>query len=164
MSMNKALIAELKHEAANTRKMLERVPVEHFGWRPHEKSMTLQRIASHLAEIPTWVNMGVEQDELNFATFERKPFTPTSAQDIVDLFDKNLAAAVTALEGASDETLNSTWTMRNGDHVIYAIPKVAVVRNFTLNHSVHHRGQLSVYLRLLDVAVPGMYGPSADEK
>ncbi len=164
MALNNALIAELKHEAVNTRKMLERVPAEHFGWRPHEKSMSLERIASHLAEIPTWINMSVDQDEVDFATWKREPFTPGSTQEIVALFDKNLEAAVKSLEAASDEKLHETWKLRNGEHVFYELPKTVIVRNFALNHTVHHRGQLSVYLRLLDVPVPGMYGPSADEK
>jgi len=164
MALNKALIAELTHEAKNTRKILERVPEEHFGWKPHEKSMSLQKIATHLAEIPTWVNLTVGQNELNFATWQRTPTPCNSTKEIVELFDKNLEAAVKCLEEATDESLHEKWTMRNGEHVIYELPKTVAVRNLALNHTVHHRGQLSVYLRLLDVAVPGMYGPSADDK
>ncbi len=164
MALNKALIAELTHEAVNTRKMLERVPQEHFAWKPHEKSMTLQRIASHVADLPTWVSTGIKTDELDMGA---KPFTPilfNSTEEILEHFDNTLAQAIKDLEEASDELLHEKWVFRHGDHVIFNLPKAAVVRNFAMNHTVHHRGQLSVYLRLLDVPVPGMYGPSADDR
>ena len=164
MALNKALIAELKHEATNTRKMLERVPEDKFSWKPHEKSMTLQRIATHLAEIPTWVTNAVKNDELDFATWVRKPSAISNTKELVEHFDKTIAEAVETLENASDEVLHEKWTLRRGDHVIFEMPKVVAVRNLALNHSLHHRGQLSVYLRLLDIPVPGMYGPSADEQ
>jgi len=164
MSANTALIGELKHESANTRKMLERVPTDKLGWQPHEKSMKLERLASHIAELPVWFERIINANEFDFATavFKREPKGNTEA--ILKLFDERLADAIKALESASDEDLNGTWTFRRGEQIIFQMPKKVALRSMGFNHIYHHRGQLSVYLRLLDVAVPGMYGPSADEK
>ncbi len=163
MAMKDALIAELKHEATNTRKMLQRVPADKFDWKPHEKSMTLGRLAAHVAEIPVWVNRTVPVEEFDFAknTFARNTYADNAA--LLKVFDEKLAEAIVCLQNATDETLNGIYTMRRGDHIIFQLPRKVVLRNFTFNHIVHHRGQLSVYLRLLDIPVPGMYGPSADE-
>ncbi len=163
MAMKDALIAELKHEATNTRKMLERVPTDQFDWKPHEKSMTLGRLAAHVAEIPVWVIRTVPVEEFDFAknTFTRNTYADNAA--LLKVFDEKLAEAIACLQNASDETLNGVYTMRRGDHIIFQLPRKVVLHNFTFNHIVHHRGQLSVYLRLLDIPVPGMYGPSADE-
>lgn len=164
MALNTALLAELKHESANTRKMLERVPSDNLAWKPHEKSFSVGYLASHIANLPTWMGLTLLQDELDF---EKTPFkTPLgiSTQDIVEKFDKNLEEAIKVMEETSDEVLNSSWTMRRGDHIFFTMPKKVCLRNFLFNHIVHHRGQLSVYLRLLDIPVPGMYGPSADER
>lgn len=157
------LAAELEQEAKSTRKMLERVPAEKLDWKPHEKSMSLMQLAVHVAEIPSWTGPSVNAPELDFATFEYNPPTVTSADELVAMFDKNVADALGVLRGAEDATFGESWTMRNGETVYFTMPKAAVMRGFVMSHFIHHRGQLSVYLRLLDVPIPSIYGPSADE-
>jgi uncharacterized damage-inducible protein DinB len=164
MSFNTALIAELKHESANTRKMLERVPTDKLDWQPHEKSMKLERLASHIAELPIWFERIINSNEFDFATAVLKREPKENSEAIVELFDERLASAIKALESASDENLSDAWTFRRGEQVIFQCPKRVALRSMGFNHIYHHRGQLSVYLRLLDIPVPGMYGPSADEK
>ena len=164
MQLNEGLIAELQHEAVSTRKMLERVPADKFGWKPHEKSMTLGRLASHIAEIPGWTNETINQDVLDFAKMEYEPFEPNSAEELVKFFDDKLASALDTLKNnATDENLMGMWTMKNGETVYMTMPRIAVMRGFVLSHLIHHRAQLGVYLRLLDVPIPSSYGPSADE-
>ncbi len=163
MSQKQALIAELQMEAANTRKILERVPVEKNDWKPHAKSMSLGRLASHVAEIPGWVTVTLETDELDFAKSEYKPVVAASTEELLDILDKNMAKAVKTLETIPDEEFDKMWTMRNGDQVFFTLPKKVVLRTFAYSHNFHHRAQLGVYLRLLDIPVPGMYGPTADE-
>jgi len=162
MPMNAALIGELKQESVNTRKMLERVPTDKIDWQTHEKSMKIERLATHIAELPVWFERIVNANEFNFAVLKREPKESTEA--IVKLFDERLANAIKALESASDENLNDSWTFRRGEQIIFQLPKKVAIRSMGFNHIYHHRGQLSVYLRLLDIPVPGMYGPSADEK
>ena len=162
--LNQALIPEFKYEAASTRKMLEKVPFEKADWKPHEKSYTLARMAGHVAEILQWMTATLTTNELDFAKGEYKPFFPTSKDELLNLFDNVYQDALSNLEQATDETLKGSWTLKRGDHVIFTLPRIAALRSFVMNHLIHHRGQLSVYLRLLDVPVPGMYGPSADEK
>jgi len=163
MNLNEAMLGELQNEAASTRKMLELIPDDKLTWTPHEKSMTLGTLASHIAEIPTWVNATIEKDELDFATSDYKPFIPTSAEELVERFDKNMSAAVESLKNTSNETLMKNWKLRSGEDIYFDMPKIQVLRGFVLNHNVHHRGQLSVYLRLNDVPLPSVYGPTADE-
>ena len=164
MSTKTALLAELKHEAVNTRKMIERVPTEKLQWRPHAKSMTIGRLATHIAELPLWFERIVNTDEFDFgkAVFGRD--TKENTEMILQLFDERLREAVSTLEHADDEILNGQWNARRNEQLILQLPKKVALRNFAYNHVYHHRGQLSVYLRLLDIGVPGMYGPSADEK
>lgn len=163
MPIRDALIPEYEMELKNTRKMLDRVPFEKADWKPHEKSMSLGRLATHIAEIPYFMSNGINESEMDFAkgVFRNKP---ASKEELMQLFDSYAAKAMEDLKTASDDTLLSNWTMRNGPHVYFTMPKVIVARNFAMNHLYHHRGQLTVYLRLLDVPVPGMYGPSADDK
>lgn len=163
MGLSDPIIAELKHEAATTRKLLERVPEAAFGWKPHEKSMPLGRLAGHVAELPGLIPAIVAQDELDFASGDYKPFVATSAEELLETFDKAISKAMDLLETQTDEQLHKTWKLRSGDHVIINLPRAAVIRTLVLNHIVHHRGQLSVYLRLQDVPLPSIYGPSADE-
>ncbi|WP_240609309.1 DinB family protein [Flavipsychrobacter stenotrophus] len=163
MALNQILIAELKHESANTRKMLERVPTEKNDWKPHEKSMKIGRLASHIAEIPTWITMMVTSNELDLVNMPAKPFVAESSEELLSVFDQKLEEAVTALGGATDEYLQTNWILRRGEHVIYDMPRAAFLRSLGYSHLYHHRGQLSVYLRLLDIPVPGMYGPTADD-
>lgn len=163
MPLNEALIAELQMEAASTRKMLERVPEESSSWKPHEKSMTLGRLAQHLAEIPMWVSVTVDQDELDFAKEKYESKESTTNELLLKTFDENLSSALECLKNASDEKLMGNWTMRSGETVYFSMPKISVLRSFVLSHLIHHRGQLSVYLRMLDVPLPQVYGPTADE-
>jgi len=162
MALSRSLVAELKHEAASTRRILEAVPFASFDWRPHEKSMTIGRLASHIAEIPVWINRALGGNQFDFAGFvPAKPVFSDNASLLV-YFHQFLNNAVSALEAASDDALNENFVIRRGEHVLYQFPRKVMIRNFTMNHLLHHRGQLSVYLRLLDIPVPGMYGPSAD--
>lgn len=163
MTINQALINELQLEAASTRKMLEAVPAEKFDWKPHEKSMTLRRLATHVAELAKWPKLIVSQSALDIAARTLDATEINTTQDLLDLHEKAVAESVQMLGTASDEQLMELWTLRKGDHVVFQLPKVAVLRGMCYNHTYHHRGQLSVFLRLLDVKVPGIYGPSADD-
>ena len=161
--MNQAIIAELQHESAVTRTVLERVPSEKFGWTPHEKSMSFGKLACHIAEMYLWFDSTLNDTELDFAKFDYKPFEAETTEQLLEFFDANVQAAIGHLQNASDEDLMVNWAMRNGEEVYFSMPRIQVVRAFMLNHIVHHRGQLSVYLRLNDIPVPSIYGPSADE-
>ncbi len=163
MSYNKPLIAELQMEAANTRKMLERVPVEKSDWKPHAKSMKLGNLANHVAELPSWITMTLSTDELDLSKMDYKPVLATTNDELTGKHDAHVAKAIEALENTPDEDFNKMWTLRNGESVIFTMPKKVVLRSVAYNHMIHHRGQLSVFLRLLDIPIPGMYGPSADE-
>ena len=158
----KTMLPEFDHEAALTRKTLARVPFEKADWKPHEKSFSLGELATHLADIPGWVDVTVNQD-----VFEMEgPYEPAQAdstEGLLALFDEKVAAARAVLEGASHDDLMATWSMKQGGEVVMSMPKIAVLRAFIVKHTVHHRAQLGVYLRLLDVPVPAIYGPSADE-
>lgn len=158
-----AFLSELENEADITRRCLERVPSDKFHWQPHEKSMPMGRLAVHCAEMFGWTENACMQDELDFSKFDYKPFEPQTTEELLEFFDEHIAKARAVLSQISDETFMKNWTMRNAEHVYFTMPKVAVVRGVIINHIVHHRGQLSVYLRLNDIAVPSIYGPSADE-
>lgn len=158
-----ALITEMEQEAATTRKCLERVPAEKFGWQPHEKSMTFGRLASHIAEMFGWTPPTMQNSELDFAKMDYKPYEPATTAELVEFLDKNVAEAIETLRNCDDSAFMENWTMRNGETVYFTMPKIAVMRSFVMNHVIHHRGQLSVYLRLNDIPVPSIYGPSADE-
>ena len=163
MALNQALLAELKHESSNTRKILERVPSDKLSWKPHEKSMTLGYLATHIAQLPRWIARVTNKNEFDLVANPIKRDSAESTEQLLHIFDDTLAENIAVLESANDDNLNSPWTFRRGDHIVFTLPRKVVLRNMAFNHLVHHRGQLSVYLRLLDVAVPGMYGPSADE-
>jgi uncharacterized damage-inducible protein DinB len=163
MPLNESFIAELQNEAKNSRKMLERVPAEKFSWKPHEKSMTLGRLATHVAELTNWTGVIVQHDELDFAKMDYKPPVVETNEELVQLFDKNYEQGLKDLKNADDKTLMGTWTMKNGETIFFTMPKMAVLRSFVFNHIIHHRAQLGVYLRLLDVPVPQTMGPTADE-
>ena len=158
------LLPEFDHEFAQTRKTLERVPVQHFGWKPREKSFSLRDLATHISNIPGWVPMTLNVNELDMDATSFPEFVPESNAELLDHFDAAVAEARKALEGAGAEQLMETWTMRSGGQTVFSMPEAAVLRSFIFNHNVHHRAQLSVYLRLLDVPVPALYGPSADEQ
>lgn len=164
MSQGQILAAELKREAIATRKMLERVPENSFAWKPHEKSMSLGELASHVADVPGWIPPTVNQEELDFANTDFKPARLNTPRELVEHFDQSLNAALDALQTVSDENLEKIWRLRRGEQILLEMPRASVVRAMVLSHLIHHRGQLSVYLRLKDVPVPSIYGPSADEK
>ncbi len=163
MNLIEPIIAELQQEAATTRKLLERVPPDQFAWKPHEKSMTLGRLAAHIAELYSFANPISTQDELDFATGNYEPFTPANLSELLEKFDKDVADAIEILKTQPDDRLRAAWRMRSGAQVFFEMPRITVLRSFMLNHIVHHRGQLSVYLRLRDVPLPPIYGPTADE-
>jgi uncharacterized damage-inducible protein DinB len=166
MALRDALLPEFDHEMATTRKTLERVPEGKPDWRPHPKSMTLGRLAGHLAELPSLGLAALQSESLDFnppGAPPRQPLVMSSRKQLLDIFDQNVAAVRTALAGASDEHLMKTWTLQSGGRTIFSMPRVSVLRTFFMNHVIHHRGQLSVYLRENNVPVPSIYGPSADE-
>ena len=166
MAISEAFLPEFDQEMANTRKTLERVPADKFGWRPHEKSGTMGWLAGHLATIPTWAAIAVGQDSLDLMPDGKPhepPAEPRTSKELLDTFDENVRAARAAIQGASDEHLMRNWALvRNGQEML-KMPRAAVIRGFVLNHTIHHRAQLGVYLRLNDIPVPSIYGPSADE-
>lgn len=163
MGMNQAIIGELQHESAVTRTVLERVPTDKFEYKPHEKSFSFVQLASHIAEAYQWFNSTLSETELDFSKIDYEPYKASSTEELLETFDKNVEMAIGLLENTSDEDLMINWTMRDGENVFFSMPRIQVVRSFILNHIVHHRGQLSVYLRLNDIPVPSIYGPSADE-
>lgn len=163
MTLGNALAAELSHEAISTRKMLERAPSKIFDWQPHNKSSKFGSLAQHVARLPSFVKPVLMTDEFDLATAE-KPAPANSSAELVESFDKFLAEATEHLNSASDEDLTVTWKLKSGDHTIFEMPRAGVIRTLVLSHLIHHRGQLSVYLRLNDVPVPSIYGPSADEQ
>lgn len=158
-----SMIPEFDHEFATLRTALERVPEDKLDYQPHEKSMTMGRLAGHLAEVADWMAVTIDTDELDFEKGEWEPYTMTNRADMLARFDASVAKARESLSGASDEALMQPWTMRSGETVHMTMPKVAVIRSFVMNHMVHHRAQLGVYFRLNDIPVPETYGPSADE-
>lgn len=164
--ISQSLLPEFDMETANTRKMLGLVPETNLDFTPHPKSMTLAKLAGHLAEIPVWAVMTMAQDELDLrpnGVAAYQPFVFTSLAATVAFFDENLAKARGLLANLSDEDMMRTWALKDNGQTLLAMPKVAVLRSFVLNHMIHHRAQLGLYLRMNDVAIPGFYGPSADE-
>ena len=163
MPLVDGLLPEFDHEMAVTRKVLERVPDGQFEWKPHQKSMSLGQLASHVATLASWGSMTLNAPEFDMRGDFQAPLLGTRA-DLLASFDKETAAARAALAGKSDAELMAPWSLKREGKTIFTMPKAAVLRSFVMNHLVHHRGQLSVYLRLNDVAVPSIYGPSADEQ
>ena len=164
MSTVTDMLGELVYESANTRKLLERVPMEHLGWKPHPKSMTLGQLASHLAEIPQWVAPIVTAEEMVFDPETYVPKIYTSTAELVKVHDAALEDAKKALDGMADDQLNVIWRLKTPKQILCEMPRGVVLRTMVLNHAFHHRGQLTVYLRLKDVPLPALYGPSADER
>lgn len=158
-----ALLPEFDHEIASTRRLLERVPDENLDWRPHPRSWTLGELATHVANLPGWGRFTLTADGLDLAN--TPPLPPqTDRQGILDLLEETSTSARTALEEATPEQMEEGWTLRKGEDVVFTLPKGVVYRTTVMNHLIHHRGQLSVYLRMLDVPIPGLYGPSADDR
>ena len=151
---------------ANARKTLERVPDEKFDWKPHAKSMTMGGLAGHIASIPTWAKMTLETPSLDVNPPGGEPIQQPKLKtraELLAFFDKDVPEARAALAAADDKSLMETWTLLNGGKTIFRMPRVAVLRSMIMNHMIHHRAQLGVYLRLNDIPVPSIYGPSADE-
>ena len=162
MPLVDALLPEFDHEMTTTRKALERVPEDKFAWKPHARSFSLGALAAHVAALPTWGTETLTRSDMDIAGAQ-PPAAPASKTELMATFDKNVAATRSALAGKTDAELMAMWTLKRGGKTIFSMPKAAVLRSFVLSHLIHHRGQLSVYLRLLDVSVPSIYGPSADE-
>jgi uncharacterized damage-inducible protein DinB len=162
MPLNQALLPEFDHEMANTRKSLERVPDEKLAWKPHQKSMTMGQLASHIVNLPGWGADVMGQDSYDGATGPRPPELK-SRQEMLEAFDNNVKQAREALSKADDAQLGKPWSLLNGGQPIFTQPRAAILRGFIFSHIIHHRAQLGVYLRLNDVPVPSIYGPSADE-
>jgi uncharacterized damage-inducible protein DinB len=166
MKLSELYLPEFDHEMVSARKTLERIPEDKLSWKPHEKSMPLDRLAGHVAELAGWAVPAILQDSLDFMPPGGPPFQPTIAKSrahVLEVFDKNREQSRQAIAGASDEHLMKNWSLLRGGQTLMTMPRFAVLRSFCLNHIIHHRAQLGVYLRLNNVAVPSVYGPSADE-
>ncbi len=164
--ISQSMLPEFEHEMANLRKTLERVPEGKPDFRPHAKSMTLSQLAGHLVEIPTWATMTIAQDEFDVDPVQGpkyQPYVMKTRAELLAKFDADLRQARESLAGTTDDRMMATWTLKSRGQTTLAMPRVAVFRSFVMNHMVHHRAQLGVYLRMNDVPVPGLYGPSADE-
>lgn len=161
MAVKDAFIKELREESVSARAMLERIPGEKFDWKPHEKSFSMGQLATLVADMFGWIAMIVDDPELDFAKGYKQD-EPKTTEDLVALLDKKLAAGIASLENAEDARFAEHWILRNGDMVLQDMPKDETLRQ-TINHMVHHRGQLTVYLRENDIPVPSVYGPTADE-
>ena len=166
MAIVDALLPEYDHELATTRRLLERVPEAEFEWKPHPKSMTLGQLAGHVANIPFWLiaTMKAPSYDVTAGDKEATLSTPVSREVLLKEFDQKVKDARARLAAASDAEMMAPWALKQGDYEIFSVPRVAAVRSFVMNHLIHHRGQLSVYLRLKDVPLPPIYGPSADEQ
>jgi uncharacterized damage-inducible protein DinB len=163
MSQIDALINEFEHEAQTTRKHLERLPEDELGWRPHEKSFTAGALASHIVDCVRWSDSILTTDELDMDPATYKPYDAASVPDLLKTFDDEVAKCGQLLKSVTDEMLTQPWTVKVNGQSFFTKPKSAAFRDIVLSHLIHHRGQFSVYLRLLNVPVPGSYGPSADE-
>lgn len=160
--MLEILEKEMQQEAITTRKMLERIPADKFDWQPHPKSMNIERLANHIAELPGWIGMILNTTELDFANNPYVPTTYNNQKDLIAFFETTLQGGIDALRNGSENQLNDQWTLRQGEYILNQSSKLEMMR-LTYCQVVHHRAQLGVYLRLLDVPIPGSYGPSADE-
>ena len=163
MAIKDGLLPEFDHEMAVTRKVIERVDNTQFGWQPHEKSMTLGRLATHVAEIPMWGVTILDQPEFNMVAGDYKPTVCTTVAEILALFDGQTAKIRALLDTKTDAELMSIWAFKSDGKELFSMPRVAAWRGWVMNHLIHHRGQLSVYLRLTGSKVPSIYGPSGDE-
>jgi uncharacterized damage-inducible protein DinB len=161
-----SLLPEFDHEMATTRRLLDRVPEERFAWKPHDRSMSLGQLSTHLANIPYWCTATLEGPELDLNTIAdgARPKVPDTRAELLEMFDKKVTTARARLATTTDGELNAPWTLKQGDQEFFTMPRISAIRSFVISHSIHHRGQLSVYLRLNDVPVPPIYGPTADEQ
>ena len=162
MSLAQSLLPEFIHELGNTRKALARVPFDKGAFQPHPKSMTLLALSGHIANVPSWANFTLRTPSLDLATLSPNQ-APDSLEAMLTTFDSGASSALEALAAATDEDLQAPWTLSMGEQVFFTMPRIAVLRSMVFNHLIHHRGQLTVYLRMNDIPVPALYGPSADE-
>lgn len=166
MAIGQSMLPEFDEEMKNTRKVLERVPDEKWNWKPHEKSGTLGWLACHVGTVPEWITMVINTEELDYAPVNGPSYEPpkiSNRQELLAAFDKGSAEARESLAKVSDEAIVQGWKLLAGGHEVFTLPRVACIRSMCMNHMIHHRAQLTVYFRLVNVAVPGLYGPSADE-
>ena len=166
MSISTAILPEFQHETANTRRTLERIPPPKLDWGPHEKSMTLRGLASHLANIPNWGHLVLEDDHFDLEPPGQESTRVAAAESLEEVFarfDSAVDRASGAISSASDSTWGEGWSLLTGGQTLFTMPRIQVMRSMVLNHLIHHRGQLTVYLRMCEVPVPALYGPSADE-
>lgn len=167
MSFAQMILPEFDHEMANTRKVIDRIPEEKYGWKMNEKSNTLGWNVNHLAELPGWAVDTLTKPEYDFAPVGGEKYQSpkfTKKADVLALFDKNVAAARAALAGLKDENLGDMWSLKSGGQALFTMPRAGVFRGFVLSHMIHHRAIVSVYMRQLGIPVPALYGPSGDEK
>ncbi len=167
MKISETLLPEFDQEMANTHKVLERVPAAKFSWKPHPESFEFGALAAHIANMAEWASLTLETDSFDYAPPGAPPYEApkfASTQDLVAAFDKSIAQARSALAAADDAKMMAPWTLMAGGKTMMTMPRAAVIRTFVMNHIIHHRAQLCVYLRLNDIPVPGLYGPSADEQ
>jgi len=167
MSRTEILLAEFDHEMANTRRTLERIPDDQLSYQPHAKSGSMGWLVSHLANIPVWTVRALEQESFDFSppgSQPRRTVVLNSTKEVLERFDKNTDDARKAISAAREEAFSEPWSLLAGGQTVFTMPRGGVIRNMVLNHSIHHRGQLTVYMRLNDIPVPGLYGASADEK
>ena len=163
MAIKDSLLPEFDHEMGTTRRVLERVPDADLAWKPHAKSFSLGELAYHLAHIPTWVDVTFDVAIFDIATVGARPKQPAAIAPLLTAFDANVKKARARINEQPDPAFFATWTLKKEGQEIFTMPKVAVLRSFVMNHLIHHRGQMSVYLRLRNVPLPSIYGPTADE-
>ena len=165
MALKDGLLPEYDHEMGTTRRLLERLPQADLAWKPHAKSFSLGELAAHIADIPTWVDVTLDNTVFDLASLgeNAQPKQPAAIAPILSAFDANVKKARAKIDAQPDPAFFATWTLKQGGQEVFTMPKVAVLRSFIMNHLIHHRGQLSVYLRLRDVPLPAIYGPTADE-
>jgi len=163
MSIGQSMLAEFDHEMASTRTVLERIPEDKLEWKPDPKSMALGRLAGHIAEMPSWASVTLATDSLDLGSGEFKPMVATSRAQVLEAFDKIVAESRASLASAADENMMKNWKLMMNGHTIMEMPKVAIIRTMVMNHTIHHRAQMTVYFRLNGIPVPALYGPSADE-
>jgi uncharacterized damage-inducible protein DinB len=164
MSIGQSMLPEYDQEIATTRRVLERVPLDKADWKPHEKSMSMAKLANHLRDMAAWMTPTIQMDSLDIGPDFVPPPPATNTKELLSSFDKAAAEGREALAGVSDDAMMKPWSLLMGGKAVFTMPRIACVRGMILNHIIHHRGQLSVYLRLNDIPVPAIYGPSADEQ
>jgi len=163
MALKDALLPEFDHEMGTTRRVLERVPQADLAWKPHEKSFSLGQLAGHVAHLLHWTHITLDENGYDLADMGPRAAAPASIAELLQTFDANVKTARAKIDQQTDPALVAAWTLRNGGHEVFTLPRAAVLRSLVMNHVIHHRGQLTVYLRLRNVPLPSIYGPTADE-